>query len=289
MAISMGKGIIDLLASVDDERNNEKNRILHISISKIKPNPNQPRKTFNEKSIEELSQSIKENGIIQPLVVKMEKGNFVIIAGERRYRAAKLAGISELPVIVREMSQQKTKEISLIENLQRENLNVIEEAEAMKELIDRYGMTQEILAKNIGKARPSIANIMRLLLLDEKVKKLVRENKLSAGHARTLIPITDEQKQQEFAKKAIDQNMSVRQLEKEVRYFLNPEKAPKKMSEEKKEKISREAQEMVDYMKRLFSTRVKLVGNDEKGRITIDYFTRDDLQRIYEILNLLKK
>lgn len=288
MAKKIGKGISQLLANVEDERKRE-DIVSFIKLSEIRANPKQPRKSFNDESIKELADSIKEHGIIQPLVLKRDGENYIIVAGERRFRAATLVGLKELPAIIKELSDQKTREISLIENLQREDLNAIEAAEGLKELMDIYSLTQEELAARIGKARSSIANTLRLLLLEKKVKQLVREDKLSAGHAKSLIPITDAAVQLSFANEAIEQQLSVREMEKKVRFYLHPEKQPKKMNPEQKTKLNTEMRAFVDGMKRTFMTKVKLIGNEEKGRIIIDYFTNDDLQRIHDLIARIKE
>lgn len=291
MAKKLGKGISQLLANVEDERTGaaKSDKILFIPLENIKPNPGQPRKSFGEEGISELADSIREYGILQPLVLKKEGGSYIIVAGERRFRAAKLAGIQEVPAIVKELTDQKTREISLIENLQREDLNAIEAAEALKELMEGYDLTQEEVAKRIGKARPSIANTLRLLTLDKRVQQMVREDRLSAGHARTLIPVLDSGEQLRMAKLSENGQLSVRELEKMVRYYLHPEKQPKKMSEEQKAKMSAEMRAFANNLNRVFMTKVKLIGNEQKGRITIDYFSKDDLQRIYELIEKLSK
>lgn len=291
MAKRVSRGISQLLANVEDvgEVVIAEDKILTLPLDRIYPNPNQPRKNFNEESLKELSDSIIEHGIIQPLVVTKEKDGYMIIAGERRYRAAVIAKHSEIPVIVREMNEKKIRETSLIENLQREDLNAIEEGEAIKELMKNYQLTQEEIAKQLGKARPSIANTLRLLTLTEEVKQMVRENILSAGHARTLVSVTNPVHQIELAQTAINEGWSVREMEKRVKYYLKPETEPKKLTDTVREKLSLEMREFVDDMTRVFATKVKLMGNEAKGRITIDYYSNDDLQRIYEIINNLKK
>ncbi|MDD4315691.1 MAG: ParB/RepB/Spo0J family partition protein [Clostridia bacterium] len=290
MAKKLGKGISQLLANVEDERINAKSdKILFIAVGSIKPNPGQPRKSFGEEGIAELAESIREYGILQPLVLKKDGDSYIIVAGERRYRAAKLAGVQEVPAIIKELTDQKTREISLIENLQREDLNAIEAAEALKELMDSYDLTQEDVAKRIGKARPSIANTLRLLMLDKRVQQMVREDRLSAGHARTLIPVTNTQDQIRMANLAAADGLSVRELEKMVRYYLHPEKQPKKMNDEQKARMTSEMRAFADRLNRVFMTKVKLIGNEQKGRITIDYFSKDDLERIYEMIDKLSK
>lgn len=291
MAKRVSRGISQLLASVEEVREVavSDDKILMLSIDKVFPNPNQPRKNFNEESLKELSDSILEHGIIQPLVVKKERNGYMIIAGERRYRAAVLAKLTEIPVIVREMDEKKVRETSLIENLQREDLNAIEEAEAIRELMKNYKLTQEDIAKQLGKARPSIANTLRLLTLTDDVQQMVREDILTAGHARTLVPVTNPVHQIELAVNAANEGWSVREMEKRVKYYLKPETEPKKLTDTVREKMSLEMREFVDDMTRVFATKVKLMGNESKGRITIDYYSNDDLQRIYEIVDSLKK
>jgi ParB family chromosome partitioning protein len=294
----IGKGLSQLLATIEDARvmpasvpvaeiiDGEK--IYNLDIKLVFPNKEQPRKYFGEKEQKELEDSIRVHGIIQPLILVKKGEGYQIVAGERRYRAALNMGLPTVPSIVKELTGQKIREISLIENLQREDLNPIEEAEALKELAEMYSLTQEDLAGRIGKARSSIANTMRLLGLNNEVKTLVRHGRLSAGHARTLVPIEDKSTQIEFAYAACDNQMSVRELEQKVKFFLNPHLAPKKMDAASKERLSLELKNFVDDMKRVFSTKVKIVGNDNKGRIYIDYFTKDDLQRIFDLVEKLK-
>lgn len=282
-----GRGISELLANLEDSRTevSSEDKIYSLPIGSIEANPLQPRKNFNEDALNDLATSIAEHGIIQPLVLTKKGDKYLIVAGERRFRAAQMAGLTEVPAVVRKFSEQTSREVSLIENLQREDLNAIESAKAMKELMDTYRLTQEELARRIGKARPSIANTLRLLLLDEEVQNLVRDGKLSAGHARTLIPVSNVEDQIKFALEAIEKQMSVRDLERKVRFYISPEKEKKVLV---KTNITPEMRELVDDMKRVFMTKVKLVGNQEKGRIMIDYFSKGDLQRVYELINSLK-
>ena len=258
-------------------------------LSKIYANPNQPRKNFDEQALRELADSIKKHGVIMPIVVNDDRsGNYMIIAGERRFRATKIAGLTSIPVIIRNYTEREIKEISLIENLQREDLNPIEAAVAMKQLMVDYKLTQDELAERIGKSRPAIANTLRLLNLTPDVMQLVADGKLSAGHARTLVPLASED-QLQFASDAVKSGMSVRELEKKVRaYNMSPE-----LLEEKKKKkralASIELKNLVERMRFAFRTKVSLIGNDQKGRIYIDYYSRDDLDRISEILDIIDK
>ncbi len=275
----------DMFTYTEEERKNAE----EMSLGQIYPNPNQPRKKFDEQALRELADSIKKHGVIMPIVVNDDhRGGYMIIAGERRYRAAKMASLSSMPVVIRDYSEREIKEISLIENLQREDLNPIEAAAAMKQLMVDYKLTQDELAERIGKSRPAIANTLRLLSLAPEVMQLVSDGKLSAGHARTLVPLSPDD-QLTFASDAVKSGMSVRELEKKVRaYNISPE-----LLEEKKKKkralASIELKNLIERMRFAFRTKVSLIGNDQKGRIYIDYYSRDDLDRISEILDIIDK
>lgn len=294
MARRIGKGLSELLANIEDERvqapamESAGDAVYQIDLENISPNPDQPRKYFNEDAQRELQESIKVHGILQPLILAKRGDGYIIVAGERRYRAAKAVGMATVPALVKRIDDSLMREISLIENLQREDLNPIEEAEAIDELIRLNGYTQEKLAQRIGKARSSVTNILRLLGLDDEVKELVRQNRLSAGHARALAAVANREAQVDFAFRAADGEMSVRELEQRIKFFLHPETAPRKLSPKERERLSGEMRAFVDDMKRVFATKVKLVGNESKGRIYIDYFSRDDLERIYELIEKLK-
>lgn len=291
MAKRVSRGISELLANVEDAREDKATgeKIVKLPLSRVFPNPNQPRKTFSEESLDELAQSISEHGIIQPLVVKKSGNDYVIVAGERRYRAAMKCNLKTVPAVIRNLDERSTREISLIENLQREDLNAIEEAEAIKELLTIYKISQEELAKKLGKARPSIANAVRLLHLPDSLKQAVREGALSAGHARALLAISNPIHQLNLAQKAMEEGWSVRQMEKEVKYYLKPETRPTKMSETVRTKLSADMRKFVDDMTYVFATKVKLQGSEQKGRIILEYYTNEDLQRIYETIEKLKK
>lgn len=259
--------------------------VSEIEIEKIKPNPNQPRKNFDTEALNELASSIKMHGIVQPIVVNdMGDGRYMIIAGERRWRAANICGLKTVPAVVRNYTDKQVKEISIIENLQREDLNPIEAAKAIKELMDEYGLTQEVVADRIGKSRSSIANTLRLLTLYPDVLKMVEDGKLSAGHARCLVVIEDKNQQIKLAQLTVNKNLSVRELEKAVKNLENPQKRHIVMPEQ-----SLELKELIIQMQKTFATKVSAIGNDNKGRIYIDYYTRDDLDRIAELLELLNK
>lgn len=286
---SLGKGLGALLSAYDDYddtvKNSKSNSTNDIDINKLIANPNQPRKKFDETALQELANSIKVHGVIQPLVVNDQKdGTYLIISGERRYRASKIAGLTAIPCIIKDYSEKQIKEISIIENLQREDLNPIESARAIKQLMDEYKMTQEAVSERIGVSRPNIANTLRLLSLCPEVLNLVENGKLSAGHARCLVPIQDYNSQIKLAMAASDNKMTVRDLEKAVKNLLKPRDATKIQQVEQ----SLELKELVNEMQRTFSTKVSVIGNDKKGRIYIDYYSRDDLDRIAELIQLLK-
>ena len=297
MKKGLGKGLEALFSVYDEENEKEENinnvtsnnvkrdndGVLEIPIDEVHPNPNQPRKNFDQTALEELAQSIKNHGVIQPLVVNKEDNGYMIIAGERRWRASKIAGLEFVPCIVKNYTEKQIKEIALIENLQREDLNPVEAAKAIKQLMDEYNFTQEIVADRIGKSRPNVTNLLRLLSLYPDVLKLVENGRLSAGHARCLVVVSDYTTQLKFANMACDNKMSVRDLEKTVKNYLNP----KKLSNQKSEQ-SVELKELVNEMQRIFSTKVSVIGNDKKGRIYIDYYSRDDLDRIAELIELAK-
>lgn len=267
----------------------EKRNAQEMKLGDIYPNPNQPRKKFDDQAMRELADSIKKHGVIMPIVVNDDgSGKYMIIAGERRYRAAKLAGLDAMPVVVRNYNERQIKEISLIENLQREDLNPIEAASAMKQLMVDYKLTQDELAERIGKSRPAVANTLRLLSLTPEVTALVADGRLSAGHARTLVPL-DPEEQINFANDAVKSGMSVRELEKKVRAFNVSAEVLDERKKKKRAIASVELKELVERMRFTFRTKVSLIGNDKKGRIYIDYYSRDDLDRIAEILDIIGK
>lgn len=264
----------------DVEKLQSGDNVLSISIEEIDPNYEQPRKHFDEESLNELADSIKIHGVIQPIVVTPVGKRFMIITGERRFRASKLCNLKTIPAIVRQYTPQQVKEISLIENLQREDLNPIETARAIKTLMTDYNMTQEAVADRIGKSRSSIANTLRLLSLDDGVIELIENGRLSQGHARALVVIP-KQDQYKLALKVCDHQLNVRAVEKLVKDYFTPQEEKKKVAQE----MCVELKELVSNMQRTFATKVSAMGNDRKGRIFIDYFSRDDLDRICELVD----
>lgn len=292
MAAKGGLGGKGLTALFTDNEENVKVEVkdmptVEVEISQIDRNPNQPRKTFNEESLKEMSTSIATYGVLQPLLlVKQDNSRYLIIAGERRFRAAMMAGLKKVPAIIREFTEQQIQEISLIENLHREDLNAIEAAEGMRELMENHGLTQEDVALRIGKSRPYVTNTLRLLQLPKEVTEMVREGILSPGHARALISIDDKEYLINLAKQACDNKLTVREIENRVRLYFTRKAIPG--GPRKEREMSVELKEMVNDMKRIFATKVKLLGNDKKGRIIIDYFNEDDIDRIHALIQILK-
>lgn len=282
----LGRGLGALFGDIDlnEDAAEEQNVAKEIPIADIHPNENQPRKKFDDAAMLELANSIRLHGVISPVIlVKRGADDYMLIAGERRWRAAKKAGLTTMPAIVRDYTDQQIKEISLIENLQREDLNPIEVATAVKQLMDEYSYTQEQVADRIGKSRPAVANLLRLLTLSPAVIDLVATGKLTEGHARCLVAIHDPDKQLEIAKKAMNDKLTVRDFEKLVKRLTTPPADKPKPPAQ-----SIELKDMVERMQRVFSTKVSVYGNDRKGRIYIDYFSTDDLNRLHDLLEVLE-
>ena len=294
----LGKGI-DLLIPGKEKSNNDSitkvkevvKEVDTIDINKIEPNGQQPRKNFDEDSLNDLADSIKQHGMIEPLIVKKsENGFYNIIAGERRWRAARIAGLKEVPVIVKDYTSQQIMEVALIENLQREDLNPIEEAEAFQRLIDEYHLKQDEVAEKVSKSRVAITNSLRLLKLDERVRCMVIEEKIKSGHARALLSIEDNDLQYEIAVKVFDEKLSVRETEKLVRKVS----AEGKIKKVEKKDIFTPQEEMVykqyeEKMKVLMGTKVSInYKTRDKGKIEIEYYSQDELERIMEMMNRIQ-
>ena len=262
--------------------------VLELDLDLIEPNRKQPRKYFDETALEELAASLKSYGMIQPIVVKKSGDYYEIIAGERRWRAAKIAGLTKVPVVIKKWEEGEAFEAALVENLQREDLNPMEEAESYQRLQEEFGLSQEKIAEKVGKSRSAITNSLRLLQLDPRVRTLVVENKVTAGHARTLLPVTDGDDQFEMAEMIIDEGLSVRAVEAMVKAYLTKAEKPAEKEEEVSKADEREYRAIEDELKSFFSTKVKLkpLGKRNKGKIEIEYYSDEDLERL---LALLKK
>ena len=259
---------------------------LKVKIGEVEPNREQPRKKFDEDSLVELAESIKQFGILQPLLVQKKNDYYEIIAGERRWRAAKLAGVKEIPVIVKEFSGQEIVEISLIENIQREDLNPIEEAQAYKRLMEEFHLKQDEIADRVSKSRTAVTNSIRLLKLDDKVQEMVVDEMISTGHARTLLSIDDKNLQYSVAMKIFDEKLSVRETEKLVKEILQPKKEKKPAAEKQIDVIYHQLEEKI---KSIVGTKVAIHHkNNNKGKIEIEYYSQAELERLIEMFESIK-
>lgn len=275
----LGKGLDALIPSLSI---NDDDKVVEIPLAQLRPNPYQPRKTFDEEAIRELAESIREHGVIQPIIVREVLKGYEIIAGERRFRASQVIGKATIPAVVRSFSDQQVMEIALIENVQREDLNALEIAAAYQNLIDTFKLTQEELAMKVGKSRSHIANFLRLLQLPAEIKEYVSRGTLSMGHARAIITITDPKVQKELARKAIDDNWSVRQLEEAVQQLQTRKKPTAKVSKAKKRDPFISSVE--EELREILQTTVKVKHERNRGKIEIAYYSMDDFERLLELL-----
>jgi ParB family transcriptional regulator, chromosome partitioning protein len=277
---ALGKGLASLIP--EENTDNDNNVVLKVSINSIKPNEDQPRKYFDPEKIVELAESIKEHGIIQPIILKKDLDVYTIIAGERRWRAAKSIGLKEVPVVIMDLSDKQVLEVSLIENIIREDLNPIEEALAYKKLIKDFNLTQEEISKKVSKSRSAIANCLRLLNLDKRVQDYLIDGVISEGHGRAILGIENKETQYEVAQKVIDEDLNVRQTEKLIKNYGN----------DKNKKVNNKTsnpyyKDIADKLEGYFNTKVTLnEKNKNKGKIEIEYYSEDDLQRILELLKV---
>ena len=257
-----------------------------MKINMVEPNRDQPRKKFEEDALLELADSIKQFGVLQPLLVRKRKDYYEIIAGERRWRAAKMAGVKEVPVIIKDYTEQEIVEIGLIENIQRENLNPIEEAMAFKKLLEEFNLKQDEVAERVSKSRTAVTNSMRLLKLDERVQEMIVDDMISTGHARALLAIDDKEQQYDLANKIFDEKLSVRETEKLVKEIKNPKK-PKM-----KKKVENEFvyTDLENRMKEVMGTKVNISSKGNgKGKIEIEYYSDDELERMFEMIMIIRK
>ena len=296
----LGKGLDSLITNkvapakavsnspVKDEKSIEG---ILMDINKVEPNREQPRKNFDEDALLELSESIKQFGVLQPLLVQDKNGYYEIIAGERRWRAAKMAGLKEVPVIIKDLTEQEIVEISLIENIQRENLNPIEEAIAYKRLLTEFNLKQDEVAERVSKSRTAVTNSMRLLKLNEKVQQMVIDDMITTGHARALLGIENQEKQFQVAQKIFDEKLSVRETEKLVKKIQQEKEESKPKKEEKIDpKIEAILSDLEETMKGILGTKVAINRKDEKkGKIEIEYYSMDELDRIIDLIRRIGK
>ncbi|OPH53568.1 stage 0 sporulation protein J [Paenibacillus ferrarius] len=277
----LGKGLDALITSLHID---ESDKVIQIPLSQLRANPYQPRKHFNEDSIKELADSIKEHGVIQPIIVRKVLKGFEIIAGERRFRASQVAGAATIPAVERSFSDQQVMEIALIENVQREDLNAMEIAFAYQGIIDQFSLTQEELSAKVGKSRSHIANFLRLLQLPESIKQYVSRGTLSMGHARAIVGVKDDKVKKELAETTISKQWSVRELEEAVKML---EEAP---GQEKEKKVQKEKNrdpyinQAEEQLRDIFRTTVKIKAQQDKGKIELLYYSKDDLNRLLELL-----
>ena len=287
---ALGKGLEALLGNIDTKDSKNKNissvtaELCYIPIDKIEPNPNQPRKEFDQTALEELAQSIKESGVIVPITVKKEENKYILIAGERRYRASKIAGLKEIPAYIKIATKQEVMEMALVENIQREDLNAIEIALSLKAVIEECNITQEKMSERIGKSRSTITNHLRLLKLPAEVQLALRNNKISMGHARSLIGLEDEQAQISLVKDIIEKDLSVRQVEQIVNRLKEEEKPQTKNKTTKKTLPEFHKTKKENLIKKL-DTQIEITRSQRgKGAITISFKNDEDFQRIISLL-----
>lgn len=294
----LGRGLEELFGTVEIKTSEQtskdsagavtadlENTVQYLDINKIRPNKDQPRKNFNEEKIAELADSIIEHGIIQPLLVRKVKNGYEIVAGERRYRAARKAELKTVPCLVRELTGEQNMLLAIIENMQREDLNAIEEAEGLSKMIEAYGLTQEQVSKAVGKSRPYIANALRLLKLPEEIRSMLVNEEISAGHARALINVEDPKKQLVLANRAKEEGLSVRILEQLAGQLTPTAKPGRKATKKKKDP---DVARVEEELKKVVGTKVNIHGRGNKGKIEIEYYSKDELERLIDLLRSLQ-
>ncbi len=276
MSKGLGRGLDALLPQMESDENS----IQHVAVRQLRPNPYQPRKTFSTEGLEELTESIRQHGMIQPILVRKSLHGYEIVAGERRWRAAKMASLKTVPVVVKEFSDEQVMEIALIENLQREDLNAMEIAQAYDKLMQTFDLTQEELAAKVGKSRPHVANFLRLLQLPSRVQEMLSSGEVSMGHARALLGLTDEKAQIEWAETVVREKMSVRQLEEEIQ--KQRQNVSRETSRKEKPARSTFVLHLEETLRRSLGTSVRIKSGKKRGRIEIDFYSEEDLNRIIE-------
>ena len=281
---SRGRGLEAVISQQVDSI--QEKGVTEISIDKISPNREQPRRIFDETALEELAESMKQLGVIQPIVLAKDGDYYKIIVGERRWRAAKIAGLKKIPAIIKDLDETSAYEISLVENLQRENLNLIEEARGYRKLVDIFGLSQEEVAQKVGKSRPTVTNALRLLNLDERVQQFVLNNEITGGHARALLGIEDKDAQCQIAEKIIENGLSVRATEALVKNYNNQ----KPVNNDNRVNFDTTGYKSIEKnLKELFGTKVKLNCKKNKGKIEIEYYSDADLERILELITKIEE
>lgn len=283
----LGKGLGSLIPEIEEkEEKFDGEKVVELKISEVEPNKKQPRARFDEEKLNELADSISQHGVISPIIViKLDNGFYRIVAGERRWRASKIAGMKKIPAIVREFDDKTSTEVALIENLQRENLNPVEEARGYDELIKKFSLTQEEAAKKVGKSRPYIANSLRILNLHKKILDMLENGQLSVGHAKVLLSVEDKSKQLELAKLILENSLTVRELEKILK---RAEKQDEKPQNKEKEDLNKKLayDEFEKKLQSALGTKVKILSGKRKGKIEIEYYSEEDLERIGKILKI---
>lgn len=288
----LGKGLEALFSnseidtkeiSIEKTEESQEKGISYIDINDIKPNENQPRKAFDEEKLDELAVSIKEHGLIQPVILRKVKKGFEIVAGERRWRACRKAGLKEIPCIVKDLTDEENALLAIIENMQREDLNPIEEAEGINQMITSFGMTQEQVSKSVGKSRPYITNSLRLLKLPEQIRDMVSQGKLTTGHARAIAGVSNGEKQIKLAEYAVKEEISVREMEK----LIKEENSAKKKAPRKRNEKDADVKRVEEDLKQIMGTKVSLNQSGKKGKIEIEYYSREELERLIELLKTL--
>lgn len=283
----LGKGLGSLIPEIEEkEEKFDGEKVVELKISEVEPNKKQPRARFDEEKLNELADSISQHGVISPIIViKLDNGFYRIVAGERRWRASKIAGMKKIPAIVREFDDKTSTEVALIENLQRENLNPVEEARGYDELIKKFSLTQEEAAKKVGKSRPYIANSLRILNLHKKILDMLENGQLSVGHAKVLLSVENKSKQLELAKLILENSLTVRELEKILK---RAEKQDEKPQNKEKEDLNKKLayDEFEKKLQSALGTKVKILSGKRKGKIEIEYYSKEDLERIGKILKI---
>lgn len=288
----LGKGLEALFSnseidtkeiSIERTQGSQEKGVSFVDINDIKPNSNQPRKIFDEEKLEELAISIKEHGLIQPVILRKAEKGFEIVAGERRWRACRKAGLKEIPCIIKELTDEENMLLAIIENMQREDLNPIEEAEGLNQMITSFGMTQEQVSKSVGKSRPYITNSLRLLKLPEQIRDMVSQGQLTTGHARAIAGVSSSEKQIKLAEHAIKEELSVREIEK----LIKEENSTKKKASRKRAEKNADVKRVEEDLKQIMGTKVNVNQSGKKGKIEIEYYSREELERLIELLKTL--